>query len=76
MSCTYPECDCGIQGCGRSAPKDWQAAERVREAAPDLLAALQDAVDQLTSTSAWDDEILLSTVEAARAAIAKAEGKA
>lgn len=57
----------------------WQGAERVREAAPDLLAALQEA--EIHTQRAWDrahpDDIARSltlALETIRAAIAKAEG--
>lgn len=47
------------------------AAERLTAAAPDLLAALKDALEVMGD---WDDEGAPGWAQAARAAIAKAEG--
>lgn len=55
------------------------ANERLIAAAPDLLAALRDLVDEMGLTlhvTGWDGSTTLRSLGRARAAIAKAEGKA
>lgn len=61
--------------CGRTADPVIEANARLIAAAPDLLVALRDLCDAIPDETITADPPLGCWVEAARAAIAKAEGR-
>lgn len=80
----YPTCF-GVISTGNHSQAVSMANARLIAAAPELLAALKDSVNQLETSPYWIEQIMgksspaiagiLQTCRNARAAIAKAEGK-